>query len=848
MQEKSSIWLDELRKERLQSSSRNPGIAALMSFFVMGLGQIYAGHVDRGIMLLGIHISSILSAFSLYNKGIIYETFGPLLGTKALVVVCYFLCVVYILLWIYNIKDAYYLSLFSSFRDWFEVERVLLPMLKAQSKNLLVEKAANSASVLEDKTESAIEINHFHDQKTSSPAAEAEEAAFVKVTESNEEASKEKDMKASEFAEANHVEEQELEQEVYYSDIGSFSFDGQTWKLYTGLVLIFILIGLWFQKKEATPVNKTKPETLFAITADMPDSGSLKKSSADDQVASTIIATSIPEEIEEHLDDNAAGVVSHTEAVPPSPFEKGMKLVAERRYAEACAEFEKDLLVAKPDKATWTIILNTFYRSENRLAYELKLRKYLEAFPDDFSGWFNLGKILYDRSEFAQAAQAIVKGLKAEPDNVRGNFLLGSIYSDLKLYEDAVTYLRKAVAFEPLNVEFLLRLARCLQVSGDKEEAIKYYRRILSLDKNNAEAIAAITEITGSESPDPVRLAKVSEDDQVLVIQGKKTAEVITKTNLPSENVQGKVLFEEENDGKPVGQVVLFESDGEVPPEEDPKIPAIENKTIIGEHSAFEEQALPEKKLEQNTIEKTDSLAKEKIASQVKEEKPIPITADKTEVKKSKPNSPVESPKTLETKPVKQKTIGKNAGISMAEAGIVSDNQDDASLMNAVAIETSGADEAIEALRKTAFKEYSRGNWEKSLPLYLEYLKKRKDPRAYEIVSIIFEKLSMDDDAFEACEHAYKMGLTEITTLNRLGKLAEKTGKFEQGQKYLKKALEKSPHRVDLRIRYARCLAANGNTDDAINELERIVAENSSSYSLKTKVENEIKKIRKLTN
>ena len=123
-EQENNQWFEELRRQHLKGATRNPGAAALMSFFVMGLGQIYAGHIDRGIMLMAIYLGGIFSALSVYSGGIIYNAVFPLLGAHLMVVISYFFSVVFILLWIYNIKDAYYLSLFSSFRDWVEVERV----------------------------------------------------------------------------------------------------------------------------------------------------------------------------------------------------------------------------------------------------------------------------------------------------------------------------------------------------------------------------------------------------------------------------------------------------------------------------------------------------------------------------------------------------------------------------------------------------------------------------------------------------------------------------------------------------------------------------------------------------
>ena len=60
-EQENNQWFDELRRQHLKGATRNPGAAALMSFFVMGLGQIYAGHIDRGIMLMAIYFGGIFS-------------------------------------------------------------------------------------------------------------------------------------------------------------------------------------------------------------------------------------------------------------------------------------------------------------------------------------------------------------------------------------------------------------------------------------------------------------------------------------------------------------------------------------------------------------------------------------------------------------------------------------------------------------------------------------------------------------------------------------------------------------------------------------------------------------------
>jgi tetratricopeptide (TPR) repeat protein len=159
----------------MADSARNPGLAALMSFFLMGLGQIYAGHIDRGIFLLVIHLSGALGTYSIYSKGVLYDL---LLGTFSpgfLIILFYAGTVGMILLWIFNIKDAYYLSLFSSFRDWFEIERNVIPLISNYKVNLLPH--LPEVGRADEDTDEAIEVERISD--IPDPLREDEEEIII---------------------------------------------------------------------------------------------------------------------------------------------------------------------------------------------------------------------------------------------------------------------------------------------------------------------------------------------------------------------------------------------------------------------------------------------------------------------------------------------------------------------------------------------------------------------------------------------------------------------------------------------------------------------------------------------
>ena len=65
------------------AGEKNPGLAAVLSFLIIGLGQIYNGQIGKGI---GLIVGMVISAF----------LFVLLIGIP-----------IYIILWLYSIYDAY---------------------------------------------------------------------------------------------------------------------------------------------------------------------------------------------------------------------------------------------------------------------------------------------------------------------------------------------------------------------------------------------------------------------------------------------------------------------------------------------------------------------------------------------------------------------------------------------------------------------------------------------------------------------------------------------------------------------------------------------------------------------
>ncbi len=241
-------WVEDFRREHLKKSARNPGLAALMSFILMGTGQIYAGHIDRGIILLLIHVFSLFAGYNLYSGGFIYEWLMSSIGPHLIIVICYILSVIFILTWIYNIKDAYYLSIFSSFRDWFEVERVLLPSMGVPV-NLLISNNNNVENLLENHSSEVVDdkniVLNTQENITESEKTENEkQPEKVKYTESEAETEAEAEVINITAEKAPEVRT-EIDDNSFDDSAADLVFmNSNTWKSYASLVLVIVLFGL----------------------------------------------------------------------------------------------------------------------------------------------------------------------------------------------------------------------------------------------------------------------------------------------------------------------------------------------------------------------------------------------------------------------------------------------------------------------------------------------------------------------------------------------------------------------------------------------------------------------------
>ncbi|HNV69878.1 MAG TPA: tetratricopeptide repeat protein, partial [Candidatus Ozemobacteraceae bacterium] len=159
--------------------------------------------------------------------------------------------------------------------------------------------------------------------------------------------------------------------------------------------------------------------------------------------------------------------------------------------------------------------------------------------------------------------------------------------------------------------------------------------------------------------------------------------------------------------------------------------------------------------------------------------------------------------------------------------------------------EASGAKDLPRILEQGRSK-YYQGAWEEALPLFLEYLKHHPSGEVYDLVGNVFVKLKMNDDAYAASEHAYQLGYKQPATLIRLGSLAQGLKRYDAGATYLKEALDKVPHRMDVKLTYAACLRGLGEYTKAETIYRQLLSGSPLSPALKSRVEKELQTLQQM--
>jgi tetratricopeptide (TPR) repeat protein/TM2 domain-containing membrane protein YozV len=910
---KDASWLAALRHERISQSSRNPGLAALMSFFFMGLGQIYAGHVDRGIVFLVIQLGSMTCGYSLYAKGMIYEMLNGFVGTGILVGMVYVLCVGYILLWIYNIKDAYYLSLFAGFRDWFEIERTVVPLLTNYKMQLLPQFTDQEGAAGRESGPSPHLASAGHSRASGSGslhhsalADDLEEEDFIETVPIRSEppdAAKRKG--GPKFG--------PRKKDIPVTGapaLGDWSFNFKFYGLFAG---ILVLVGIIIINHAGTP---QAPDTYsssdyVSLNRDFSFVGS--HSFVASFTSGTLEALQARSQATGTTPSPAAGTSIATSGIPPLNPDQlmadGRELIRAGRYASGAELLELALVKRDAPPPVWKD-LSAAYREIGRGdLLEETLKRYLQAYPLDVDDRIALGKLQYDRREFVEASRSFSRALETVPNHSRANYLMGSIFRELGMPEDAIPCLNKALSSDPLNPEFHRELGAAYLDAREFKPARRHLEKVLSINPQDEAARGLMTQLDATVPADAIlvetpKSAVTIDADRIppfltsvmvptTPLPTVPTPEPRSNTTPPSPGTTAPPASERSDgsaDGTPVvrldkkpaetvntGPKLLYMSPDHGSVAESPAAPFIPNHSLSASgNSGAIPGIIVMPTITPTASPGTGSNTSADAAGAAGATKPdVPAVTMASASPASTPSAatpptppPNQDPSLKRSKPIetaaatatatapKAHTAPPSADDALANAEAVNDGEPPRTTTASEAAKhgaspllasptvpapvTSAAPATPEDLLAQGRNKYFAGKWEEALPFFLKSLKQREDPTAYDYSSHTLEKIGLLPDAYDASYRAYQMGKRDPVFLARLGSLAERTRHYDEGVLFLRAALEKLGHRVDLRFKLAACLRETGQTGQAVTELEAISRLATGTYAIQRRLNTEL--------
>jgi len=111
-----------------------------------------------------------------------------------------------------------------------------------------------------------------------------------------------------------------------------------------------------------------------------------------------------------------------------------------------------------------------------------KLRKLLEANPDNYRDWFKLGNLYQDAGKQSQAIDCYERTLQQNPKYVAALVNLGGLYNDIGDTDQALEFLEKALALDPEDCKARSNLGNVYYSTGRYPDAMFEYLRAVKTD------------------------------------------------------------------------------------------------------------------------------------------------------------------------------------------------------------------------------------------------------------------------------------------------------------------------------------------------------------------------------
>ncbi len=154
----------------------------------------------------------------------------------------------------------------------------------------------------------------------------------------------------------------------------------------------------------------------------------------------------------------------------------------EGEWNEARRVLEK--LVGKPySKPGYTKELARVCLHQNDKSNAIKyFKEYLEDRPDDFEGWYVVGKLYSERRLFAKASQALQHAVRLDGSHFDAHLLYGEALKETGETVQAASVFEKANEIDGKHAGVVTHLAQCYRKLGDKNALINTLEKLIALE------------------------------------------------------------------------------------------------------------------------------------------------------------------------------------------------------------------------------------------------------------------------------------------------------------------------------------------------------------------------------
>ena len=165
----------------------------------------------------------------------------------------------------------------------------------------------------------------------------------------------------------------------------------------------------------------------------------------------------------------------------------GMTLLAQDRPREAFAPLQ-EAARSRPGPAVETYLGVALRRTSRPDEAVTVLRRASERQPTIPQAWYELGLLLYEQRQFAQAQAALERGRQIASGTIEFSLALGSMFLERGEASKAESAFASVVAGAPDHSGALLGLGSALMARGEFDRAAERFRRAIARDPTLARA------------------------------------------------------------------------------------------------------------------------------------------------------------------------------------------------------------------------------------------------------------------------------------------------------------------------------------------------------------------------